>query len=118
MKRAMEFSPPATESWSCANSRPTCRRLPPQPSRKRRRPRVDCMATFAELVASRRTWIDNELKPWCAQATVAQLKLAELEWLDIAGRVDPEVTLWAWAWSRFPELVNRDLARIDETRQV
>ena len=76
------------------------------------------MTTFAELVASRRAWIDHELRPWCAAAPVAQLKLAELEWLDIAGRVDAEATLWAWAWSRFPDLVNADLARIDESRLV
>ena len=72
------------------------------------------MQTFADLVASRRAWIDDVLKPWCAQAPVLQLKLAELEWLDIAGKVDPESTLWAWAWSRFPARVNADLAPTDE----
>ena len=76
------------------------------------------MHSFADLVASRRAWIDHELKPWCVRATVSQLKLAELEWLDIAGRVDAETTLWAWAWSRFPDLVNQDLNLIDESRQV
>lgn len=76
------------------------------------------MQTFTDLVASRRKWIDQELKPWCAQASVSQLKLAELEWLDIAGKVDEETTLWAWAWSRFPDLVNKDLNLIDESRQV
>lgn len=76
------------------------------------------MSTFAELVAARKQWIERELKPWCARASVAQLKLAEQEWLDIAGKVDPEVTLWAWAWCRFPDLVNAELNRIDETNLV
>ena len=76
------------------------------------------LQTFLDLAASRRAWIEQVLKPWCAQASVAQLKLAELEWVDIAGKVDPEATLWAWAWGRFPGLVNADLGRIDEARQV
>lgn len=76
------------------------------------------MPTFADLVASRKAWIEHELKPWCASADVMQLKLAELEWIDIAGKVDAEATLWAWAWGRFPDLVNADLGRIDEAQQV
>jgi hypothetical protein len=76
------------------------------------------MNTFAELVASRRAWIDNELKPWCARASVSQLRLAELEWQDIAGRAAPEMTLWAWAWGRFPPLVNPDLGTIDEAQRI
>lgn len=73
---------------------------------------------FAALVASRRGWIDRELQPWCQQAPVSQLRLAELEWPDIAGKVTPEATLWPWAWSRFPDLVHGELNQIDETREV
>ena len=76
------------------------------------------MATFADLVDSRKAWIEQELKPWCQQAPVMQLRLAELEWLDIAGKVDAESTLWSWAWSRFPDLVNADMGKIDEAQQV
>ena len=46
------------------------------------------------------------------------LRLAEFEWTDIAGKVDPARTLWYWAWSRFPQLVHDELAGIDETRAV
>ena len=42
---------------------------------------------------------------------------AEAEWVDIAGKVDPEKTLWLWAWSRFPELVHESLG-IEETSRV
>ena len=76
------------------------------------------MSTFAELVTSRKAWIERELKPWCARAALSQLKLAEQVWLDIAGKVDPETTLWSWAWSRFADLVNADLGRIDEAHEV
>lgn len=76
------------------------------------------MSTFADLVASRKAWIENVLKPWCLCASRMQLRLAELEWHDIAGRVDPEKTLWAWAWSRFPGLVHPELSGIDESEQV
>lgn len=76
------------------------------------------MQTFADLVASRRTWLAEVLRPWCLQATLKDLKRAELEWIDIAGKVDSEKTLWFWAWSRFPDLVNADLASIDEARHV
>jgi hypothetical protein len=76
------------------------------------------MHTFAELVASRKSWLADVLAPWCRQAAVKDLKRAELEWVDIAGKVDPEKTLWYWAWSRFPELVNADLLAIDEARRV
>jgi hypothetical protein len=74
--------------------------------------------TLDELLASRRTWINDVLKPWCRSATRKELRLAELDWNDIAGKVDPEATLWAWAWSRFPNLVHPDLSRIDETRRI
>jgi hypothetical protein len=76
------------------------------------------MQTFADLVESRKAWLAEVLAPWCAQASVKDLKRAELEWIDIAGKVDPEKTLWFWAWSRFPDLVNADLAAIDEARKA
>ena|SRR5260221_12894514 len=76
------------------------------------------MHTFAELVSSRKAWLADVLAPWCRQATVNDLRLAELEWVDIAGKVDPGKTLWYWAWSRFPELVHAELVGIDETREV
>lgn len=76
------------------------------------------METFSDLVASRKAWLVDVLTPWCVQAALKDLRLAELEWGDIAGKVDPEKTLWYWAWSRFPELVNADLAAIDEARRV
>ena len=43
---------------------------------------------------------------------------AEAEWLDIAGRVDINATLWTWAWERFPALTYPDLAGVNETREV
>ncbi len=73
--------------------------------------------TFAELAASRRAWLDGILKPWCQQASRKDLRLAELEWIDIAGKVDANKTLWAWAWSRFPEAVHADLG-LDETVEL
>lgn len=76
------------------------------------------MTIFAELVASRKAWLADVLTPWCRAASVKDLRLAELEWIDIAGKVDPEKTLWFWAWSRFPDLVHDELASIDETRPV
>jgi len=76
------------------------------------------MQTFADLVVSRKAWLADVLTPWCVQAPLKDLKLAELEWGDIAGKVDPEKTLWYWAWSRFPALVNADLQSIDEARRV
>ncbi len=76
------------------------------------------MQTFAELVASRKAWLAEVLAPWCARASLKDLKRAELEWVDIAGKVDPEKTLWYWAWSRFPDLVNAELVAIDEARKV
>jgi hypothetical protein len=74
--------------------------------------------TLDELLASRRAWINDVLKPWCRSATRKELRLAELDWNDIAGKVDSEATLWAWAWSRFPNLVLAELSRIDETRRI
>ena len=76
------------------------------------------MATFDELVDSRKQWIEQVLKPWCHDAAVRDLKLAEQDWGDIAGRVDPESTLWTWAWSRFADIVHDGLAGVDETSEV
>ena len=74
--------------------------------------------TFEALVASRRGWIADVLKPWCQRAPRAALRLAELEWTDIAGKVTPEKSLWAWAWGRFPDLVHPELNGIDESSAV
>lgn len=76
------------------------------------------MPTFADLIASRRDWIESTLKPWCRQAARAELLLAEQEWPDIAGTVDPDKTLWLWAWGRFPVLCVEDLPGIEETYAV
>lgn len=73
--------------------------------------------TFPELAASRRAWLDGILKPWCQQACRKDLRLAALEWVDIAGKVDAGKTLWAWAWSRFPDAVHADLG-LDETVEL
>ena len=87
--------------------------------------RVDCcpaerhfVSSFDELVASRRAWIEEILKPWCRQASLADLKRAELEWAELAGRIDAQSTLWTWAWGRFPDLVHELLAGVDETYEV
>ncbi|VAX42004.1 hypothetical protein MNBD_PLANCTO02-546 [hydrothermal vent metagenome] len=76
------------------------------------------MNTFYELAVSRRNWIDEVLAPWCQTVTRKELLKAEMEWLDIAGKVDETATLWTWAWSRFPELVYDGLAGVNETREV
>jgi hypothetical protein len=76
------------------------------------------MATFSELVDSRKQWIEQTLQPWCRQAPRAALIQADDEWLDIAGRADSQATLWTWAWSRFPALVHDGLSGVDETREV
>lgn len=76
------------------------------------------MSTFAELVASRKSWIEEVLKTWCLTADRKNLRLAELEWVDIAGKVAPEMSLWSWAWSRFPNLVHDGLPGINETVEV
>lgn len=76
------------------------------------------LITFQELAASRRDWIQQVLVPWCRQASLSDLKEAEFDWLNIAGRVDPAATLWTWAWSRFPPLVHEGMAGLDETREV
>jgi hypothetical protein len=76
------------------------------------------MATLDELAASRREWIASVLKPWCQAAPHLELRKAELDWQDIAGRIDAESTLWTWAWSRFPSLVHEGLIGVDETHEV
>ncbi len=75
------------------------------------------MPSFADLVVSRKAWLAEVLQPWCRAASRKDLLLAEQEWTDIAGKVDPEATLWRWAWSRFPELVHESLG-IEETSEV
>jgi len=74
--------------------------------------------TYTELVASRKAWIDNVLRPWCEQAGYKDLQLAEGDWPNLAGKVDPQKTLWYWAWSRFPELVHPEISDIDETHAL
>lgn len=76
------------------------------------------MQTFEELAASRREWISDVLEPWCRQATRKELLKAAAEWNDIAGRVDPQPTLWTWAWSRFEALTHPELSGLNETALV
>ena len=78
----------------------------------------DRLSSFEELAASRREWIANVLQPWCLQASRKELRKAEDEWMDIAGKVDADATLWTWAWSRFPLLVHEGLTGVDETYPV
>jgi len=74
--------------------------------------------SFPDLAASRRDWIDSVLHPWCQQANRKQLLQAEVEWLDIAGRVDVKATLWTWAWERFPVLAHPEMSGVNETHPV
>jgi len=74
--------------------------------------------SFSDLAASRRDWIETVLRPWCRQATLKQLKQADLEWHDFAGRVDSAATLWTWAWERHPVIVHDDLSGVNETHAV
>ena len=76
------------------------------------------MQTFQELAASRRHWIDGILIPWCRQASRRELREAEMDWINVAGRVDPAMTLWVWAWSRFPTLIHEGVGSLDETKEV
>lgn len=73
------------------------------------------MQTYDELVAARRQWNEDVLIPWCKVAERKELLLAETEWTDLAGRPDPEMTLWKWAWERFPALVHDGLNSMNET---
>lgn len=74
--------------------------------------------SFDQLAISRKAWIETVLRPWCQQMPLQELRKAEKEWLDIAGKVDPAATLWTWAWERFPALVHPDLPGVNETHQV
>ncbi len=73
---------------------------------------------FESLAASRRDWIENVLRAWCRQATLKELRKADAEWFDIAGRADANATLWTWAWERFPEIVHPQLPGVHETHEV
>lgn len=74
--------------------------------------------TFSELVTSRKAWLGSVLRPWCEQAGYHDLQRAEGDWPNLAGKVDPQKTLWYWAWSRFPELVHAEISDIDETHAL
>jgi len=71
--------------------------------------------TFEQLAASRRGWIEQVLRVWCQQASLKDLRKAEQEWFDIAGRADVNATLWTWAWERFPAIVHPQLPGVHET---
>ncbi len=74
--------------------------------------------TFEQLAAARRDWIEQVLRVWCQQASLKDLRKAELEWFDIAGRADANATLWTWAWERFPAIVHPDLPGVHETHRM
>jgi hypothetical protein len=76
------------------------------------------MQTFADLVASRRQWIDQILIPWCRVASRKDLLRADQDWADIAGKIAPERSLWLWAWSRFPCLFVEGLGGLEESWEV
>jgi hypothetical protein len=76
------------------------------------------MSSFQELVDARKAWIADVLIPWCQAAPLQELRKAAEEWGDIAGRVDPEFSLWLWAWGRFPGLYVEGLRGLDETYEV
>ena len=73
---------------------------------------------FEELAAARREWIESVLRRWCRQAPLKELRKAEQEWFDIAGRADVNPTLWTWAWERFPDIVHPELPGVHETFEV
>ncbi len=73
------------------------------------------LSAFHALSASRRAWIQEFLIPWCRTANVPSLLKAEMEWGDIAGRIDPQFSLWLWAWSRFPVLYVDGLRGLEES---
>jgi hypothetical protein len=76
------------------------------------------MSSFPELAASRKAWINEALITWCRTASRADLLKAEEDWVNIAGRVAPERSLWLWAWSRFPCLFLEGLGGLEETWPV
>ncbi len=85
-----------------------------QPTAPRSTDTVSCK-TFEQLAAARRSWIEQVLRVWCQQASQQDLRKAEQEWFDIAGRADVNATLWTWAWERFPAIVHPDLPGVHET---
>ena len=74
--------------------------------------------SFSDLAASRRAWIDDVLIPWCRTADRKELLKAEADWVNVAGQVDAEATLWTWAWGRFTGLVHPEMRGLDESREV
>jgi hypothetical protein len=74
--------------------------------------------SFEQLAASRRAWIDDVLRPWCQASSIKELRKAEAEWFDLAGRADIGATLWTWAWERFPAITHPDLPGVHETHEV
>lgn len=74
--------------------------------------------TFEQLAAARREWIEQFLRVWCRRASLKDLRKAEQEWFDIAGRADANATLWTWAWERFPAIVHPDLPGVHETHRM
>jgi hypothetical protein len=78
----------------------------------------ETLSNFEALAAARREWIENTLRVWCRTAAVKELRKAEAEWFDLAGRADPQATLWTWVWERFPDIVHPDLAGVNETHEV
>lgn len=76
------------------------------------------ITAFHALSRSRRAWIQDVLIPWCRTANIPSLTKAEQEWGDIAGRVDPQFSLWLWAWSRYPVLYVEGLRGLDESAFV
>lgn len=77
---------------------------------------VSDVTDFVSLVESRKHWIQHVLRPWCRFASVAELRLAALNWGDLAGQISPEATLWPWAWERFEGVIHTELG-FDESRQ-
>jgi hypothetical protein len=74
--------------------------------------------SFEHLAGLRRQWIENVLRVWCRSAPLKELKKAEAEWFDIAGRADVNATLWTWAWERFSDIVHPEMAGVHETHEV
>lgn len=81
-------------------------------------PSISAPVNFEQLAAARREWIESVLRVWCRQATLKELRKAEQEWFDIAGRADVNPTLWTWAWERFLDIVHPELPGVHETFEV
>jgi hypothetical protein len=79
---------------------------------------LTALNTFEQLATARRDWIETVLRVWCRQAALKELRKAEQEWFDIAGRADANATLWTWAWERYPDIVHPDLPGVHETYEV